>query len=177
MMRRPHRVAHAIALATLAWGLACCDSAANQGKAYFDDMKLRAEAGEAVAQVAIANIYRGNHVTSHVVTGASATAAMDTKGVVDEAPQVAVMWFQKAVDQGSCEAAFGLAQMHHFPKASWEGFTADRSEARKWYRKADELGLEGSLKEIATKSIRELTEELEVEGKSVQKIMAPSKKK
>ena len=91
MMRRPHRVAHAIALATLVWGLACCDSAANQGKAYFDDMKLRAEAGEAVAQVAIANIYRGNHVTSHVVTGASATAAMDTKGVVDEAPVAVIV--------------------------------------------------------------------------------------
>ena len=169
-------MAHAIALMALAWGLACCDSAANQGRAYFDDMKLRAEAGQAAAQVAIANIYRGKHITSHVITGSSATTTMDTNGIVDEAPQVAVMWFQKAVDQGSGEAAFGLAQMHHFPKASWEGFTADRSEARKWYRKADELGLEGSMKEIAQKSIRELTEELEVEGQSVQKIVAPSKK-
>ena len=166
-----------LAFVSLAWGLMSCDAAADAGRATFDKLKLRAEAGESEAQVALANIYCGRHASSHEVAGGRTTTIMNTKGIVDEDPQAAVMWFRKAADQGRGEGAFGLAQLHHFPNASWEGVTANLSEALKWYRKADELGVSGVQQEIAQKWIRELPGLLEVDDKSAQESVLRPKKK
>jgi TPR repeat protein len=164
-------------LVPLGLGLAFCESATDRGRAYFENLKRRAEAGEAEAQSGLANIYRGHNDEWTQVNGTTTTVRMTTKGIVAEDPQAAVKWYRKAADQGHGEAAFKLAQMHHYPNVNWEGFTPSLREALKWYRKAVVLGLDGVQKEIAAKSIRELTEKWKVAEEAGKKIAPLPKKK
>lgn len=55
-----------------------------------------------MAQVVIANIYRGRQSSSHATTGGRTTTIMSTKGIVAEDPQAAVKWCRKASELG-CE--------------------------------------------------------------------------
>jgi TPR repeat protein len=164
-------------LVPLGLGLMSCESATEKGRAYFENLKQRAEAGEAEAQTKLAHIYRGNNTDRTQVTGTTTTVTMTTKGIVAEDPQAAVKWFLKAAEQGYGKAAFGLAQMHHHPKVNWGVINPSLREALKWYRKAVELGLDGLQKEVAAKSIRELTEHSKVEEEAGKKTTPLPKKK
>ena len=169
-MKKSQIAVTVLLLVPLGLGLAFCESATDRGRAYIENLKQRAEAGEAEAQSGLASLYRGHNDEWAQVTGTTTTVTMTTKGIVAEDPQAAVNWYRKAAEQDYGPAAFGLAQMHHYPNVNWEGFTPSLREALKWYRKAVKLGLDGFQKEIASKSIRELTEKWKVEEEAGKKI-------
>ena len=91
---------------------------AQQGEAnlkLFEEVKAKAEKGEAFAQCALAEFYYGGKIV--------------TQDYVE-----AAKWFHKAADQGFAEAQFFLGNNY----SEGEGVTQDAVEAVKWFRKAAE---------------------------------------
>jgi cell division septation protein DedD len=82
------------------------------------ELKARAEAGDANAQLNMGGIYfKGQQVNRDYTEGEK--------------------WFRRAAQQGQAQAQYNLGMMH----ASGLGVTQDQAEAVRWYRLAAEQGL------------------------------------
>ncbi|MDD2721081.1 MAG: SPOR domain-containing protein [Gallionella sp.] len=109
------------ALAPCAWA-GFEDDLADTGKTEnsqpFRDLKARAEAGDADAQLNMGGLY------------------FKGEGVARDLPEAA-KWFLKAADQHHPQAQFNLGMMY----ATGQGVTQNHDEAVKWYRLSAEQGL------------------------------------
>jgi uncharacterized protein len=81
------------------------------------EIQLKAEHGEATAQVQLGDIY-------------------DTGAVVKRDVAEAIKWYRKAAEQGNAEGQYSLGGKYD----SGDGVPQDYTEALKWYRRAAEQG-------------------------------------
>jgi len=119
----------------------------------FDEVKARAEQGDAVAEFQIAVMYiQGNGVQSDVAKGdkwlrkaaedgnANAESVLGVMygygGIVERNVFEAVKWWRLAAEQGNAKAQTFLGE--HY--CTGEGVPQDYSEAVRWFRKAAEQG-------------------------------------
>lgn len=83
----------------------------------FEETKIRAEKGDALAQYSLGGIYKhGFGVQSN--------------------PKKAIEWYTKAADQGDSSSAYKLGEMYQ----NGDGITQDDIQAFKWYQRAGQLG-------------------------------------
>jgi TPR repeat protein len=100
----------------------------------FEEIKAKAEAGDAKAQFRLGSLYETRfHATTNVFELLSPTNA-NLLG--------AITWYRKAADEGNAKAQCALGNFY-----SWGYFSSigtsnstDKIEAMKWYRKAAEQG-------------------------------------
>jgi hypothetical protein len=90
---------------------------------------VKANAGDAAAQVAVGERYAANAVELHNVTQAG------------EAYKLAAEWYRKAADKGDVGGELHLAALY---RDGGKGFARDMAQAAAWYRKAAEQGDAGA---------------------------------
>lgn len=118
-----------------------------------DDLRGRAERGEAEAQTALGTLYRnGQGVPQDLVQAAHwyrLAAAQGNPGAESDLGFLydyggglpvdhteAAKWYRKAAMQGNPDASLNLGWIYD----SGQGFPVDHAEAARWYRQAAELG-------------------------------------
>ena len=86
---------------------------------------VKANSGDAAAQVQVGDLYAANAAALHNINPAG------------EAYKTAAEWYRKAADQGSIPGEMHLAALY---RDGGKGFPRDMVQAAEWYRKAAEQG-------------------------------------